>query len=177
MRQGAQVFKEYCEDEEDPSCPGGSRTVMRSPELKDNAALPPLFQARAGDKIYTALRADGEGFRGQHFSGPAPLPVGASFAALVDGARELLAVFVDNGYAISARVEGIKSRGSGGAFSIRLQGPATLWALQALTSRRSAVHNCYEAMALEAFFRASRREAKYTVSWSPSEIVTHWEMS
>jgi hypothetical protein len=168
---GRRLFKEYCEEDE---CPGGTRLVTRDPELQDNALLPAAFQRKTGELIYDGVR---QGFQGVQFGAPAPLRAGATFGEVVAGVAALLAVFEAQGFAIRAGVSGAQPGGGGGGqFTVQLEGPATLWSLQSLASRRSSVYPAYDALAISAFLRASGREARCELQWTDTVVTERWSV-
>ena len=59
--------QEYCEE-----CEGQRRTVVRSAELADNAALPERLQRAAGDRMYSGLL---QGFRVLYLPYRTPTPL------------------------------------------------------------------------------------------------------
>ncbi|KAK9807874.1 hypothetical protein WJX72_011848 [[Myrmecia] bisecta] len=165
---GRQVFQEYCVD-----CETQTRLVTRDPKLQDNASLPLAVQQKAGDLIYQNLRA---GFQGEAFDVPGPCPSGASTADLVQGVQQLMNVFVDRGFALKAQVRPTDSTGACSTFKVRLDGPANLWGLGALTSQRALLTNAYDALAVEAFLRASGRNAVYSSRRTDTAVEQTWTL-
>lgn len=180
MRAGQQTFKEYCGEECPPGgggpgagegIPEGYRLTTRDPALQDNAALPARYEARLGDALYRRIAVDG--FRGTVFGGPAPLGPGASPAELIAGVRALLRVFVDNGFCINAEASDPVGGpdGAGFTFTIRLDGPATLWALQSMAARRAELYPVYTGLASAGFLRACGRQASCSFAWTESTVT------
>jgi hypothetical protein len=162
-----QVFEEYCE-----LCPGEKTVILRDKALSDNAVLPSAFQQLTGDKIYYGLL---NGFQGQLFGAPPPCTVGSSFEEVVEGVRSLLAIFVANGYALSAVLGEVREEAEVCSFKVRLEGPANLWSLQALYSRQSLL-SAFDAMAFEAYLRASGWSGSYQLSWSDTAVTEVWSV-
>ena len=141
------------------------------------------LERRTGELLYAGLR---EGFRGTTFAGvPAPLHPGAPTAAVLAGVEALLRVFVDQGFAIAASVRDVRpasaadlgggSGAAGGvAFTVRLEGPANLWALRARGARRRGVCNAYDALAVGAFLGASGRAWRYSLEVGETAVEERW---
>lgn len=176
MRNGMQTFKEYCGEE----CPAGTdgeyKLITRDPSLQDNQLLPSKFEALLGMKIYSDLR---EGFRGVQFNAPPPAAPNCSTDDLVGGVRALLQVFVDQGFCINADVSNVTEGALPGScsFSVKLDGPCTLWALQSIASRRSNLYPVYDALTVAAFLRASGRSAACSFAWSSTGVTEEWTVS
>jgi len=172
MPKGRMVFEEFCEIEEE--CPGTrKRVVKRDQRLSDNSLLPAAMEAGIGDKIYFNLA---NGFEGLEFGAPKPLGLRHTFAELVGAVEALVKVFVENGYAIKGEVTGVQAdatRGRG-RFSVRMQAPCTLWGLQRLGSQKAPLVNALDAMTVQAFLRASGREASYTLQVNDSSVESQW---
>lgn len=47
-------------------------------------------------------------------------------------------------------------------------------ALQMLASRRSLVYNSYDALAVQAYLRASGRSGRYKLSWTDTTVTEDW---
>ncbi|KAI7836094.1 hypothetical protein COHA_010022 [Chlorella ohadii] len=188
MRKGLQEFEEYSEETE------AMGTVRRDPSLADNALLPGVFFEREGDRLYHGLV---EGFRGVQYGGPAPAKPGASMEELLAGVQQILDIYVANGYALKASVTPGSSGGGGGSgrptlspvdgtsaaagagssFTVKLEGPANLWSLQALAARRSTLYNQHDAAAVAAFLRASGRSSTCRLAWSDTGVVQQWTVA
>ncbi|EFN55426.1 hypothetical protein CHLNCDRAFT_134590 [Chlorella variabilis] len=169
MREGRQVFEEYDEESE------AKRLVSRDPALSDNALLPERYFERHGELIYRGLV---EGFRGEQFGGPPPCAPGASSQELLAGVQRLLDIFVAKGFALKATLTPHTSSGGGGGggFTVRLDGPANLWSLQALAARRSSVYQQHDAAAVAAFLRASGRSSSCRLAWSDTAVTQEWSL-
>ncbi|KAG2436194.1 hypothetical protein HXX76_006506 [Chlamydomonas incerta] len=173
MPKGLQVFREYCEEEENKTCQDRFRVVRRDAAIADNNVLPALFFAKTGDRIYTGLK---DGFRNTQFGAPPPLPASASFAQVTDSIQALLDVCVKNGYALKAEVSDVDEAAQ--SFKVKLLGPVNLWGLTSLNYRRAVVTNCYDAMLIDAFLRASGRPgARYELSTNSSGIEETWVLA
>jgi hypothetical protein len=187
MKNGLQTFKEYCGDECPPSASAPTapsetegqgaedefRLITRDPSLQDNALLPSKFEAELGAAIYTGLR---HGFRGTQFSGaPAPCSPQCSAAEVLKGVQQLLAVFVQQGFCINADIIASSSLADNSLkFSVKVDGPANLWALQSVTSRRGNLWPVYDALAVAAFLRESGRSATCSFSWTSTGVLEDW---
>lgn len=172
MREGVQVFKEYCEEEE---CPEGFRVVTRDPALQDNAALPAAYERAAGQLILSRLR---EGFRGEQYACPAPLARAGSFDDVMRAVDAWLQLFVAEGFAINARVVDARQPAGAarGTFTVQLEGPATLWALQSLASRRSTVLPGYDVLTVAAFLQEAGLQPKCEVEWTDTTVTERWQL-
>ncbi|CAL5223952.1 g6555 [Coccomyxa viridis] len=178
--KGQQEFEEFCED-----CDGRTKLVTRAPELRSNDSLPAAFERAAGERIYDGLR---NGFRGQEFGAPAPLEPRTPIQDIAKNAQQILDIFTANGYALKASIQDVvPSRScastewhgacpSAGTFRVRLEGPATLWGVAALKSRR-AIANAYDAMTLDAYFRSCGCSASYSIRCSDTSIDEFWTIS
>ncbi|GAB4822963.1 hypothetical protein N2152v2_010009 [Parachlorella kessleri] len=169
--QGRQVFKEYCED-----CEGMTRLVTRDPSTQDNARLPELHARLTGERIYSGLV---NGFRGVQYGGPQPCSPGCSFQELMAGVQQVLDIFTGQGFAINTTLSSVTpaASGRGGSFSVKMEGPANLWSLQSLASRRSLVYNAYDALAVAAYLRASGRTPTYKLAWTDTAITERWTVA
>jgi len=164
MKDGAQTFKEYCED-----CEGGSRMVTRDAILQDNSLLPNIFEVRLGDAIYAGLR---NGFQGTQFAAPSPLDSHSTFVDIVSGARQLLKTFLDVGYALRGDISLVDPASQ--TFKVRLEGYATAWGMQSAASRLSRLYPAYDALALAAFVRTSGRRTRCSLSWTNASLEEEW---
>lgn len=166
MRSGRHVFREFCEN-----CEDETQLVMRSPELQDNAKLPSFFEHRLGDKIYRDLL---DGFQGTKFNVPLPVSPDSSFEEVTNGVDQVLQVFVESGYALRASIADANSDDS--TFSVLLEGPATVWGMQAVASWGSSVYPAYDVLAVAAYLRASGWEARCGLSWSTYNLRETWKI-
>jgi hypothetical protein len=175
MRNGIQTFREYCGEE----CPEGNdgeyKLVTRDPSLQDNELLPGRFELDLGNMIYSGLR---EGFRGVTFNPPEPLNPRCSTEDLITGVRSLLNVFKDQGFCINAEVVDVKLGTEPGSlsFKVTLTGPANLWALQSVNSKRGTLFPVYDAFTIAAFLRASGRSATCSFSWTNTTVTEEWNV-
>ncbi|KAG7669134.1 hypothetical protein Ndes2526B_g05412 [Nannochloris sp. 'desiccata'] len=175
MKNGIQTFREYCGEECPEGLEGEYKLVTRDPELQDNMLLPVKFETELGNMIYNGLR---EGFQGVVFNPPAPLDPRCSTEELISGVRALLKVFKDQGFCINADVLDVKP-GVGPysiSFRVSLTGPANLWALQSINSKRGNIFPVYDAFATAAFLRASERSATCSFSWTDTTITEQWNI-
>lgn len=169
MRTGENVFQER------QGAYGELQTIRRDERLKDNGDLPAAFKERVGDKIYQSLL---EGFEEKIFDAPPPYPTTAPFTSIVDGVQKILKVFTSEGYALSAKVEEVEERSTGGGrFKVRIEGPATLWGVRALASRRAFILTDFEAMAIGGFLRASNRTCSYKSGYTDTSFVQLWTVT
>jgi hypothetical protein len=134
--------------------------------------------APAGDLIYDGLL---NGFRGEVFGGPPSAPAGASIQQLAAGVQQLLSIMVDKGYALRATVTDVaasssssSSSSSGGSFSVSIQGSCNLWGINALAARQSLVVNVHDAMVIDAYLRASGRQAQYELRLTEAGLEEDW---
>lgn len=135
----------------------------------------------SGDLIYQGLL---NGFQGETFGGPAPPQPDASIQQVAAGVQQLLDCMVAKGYAISATVDQVQpasgsssrssSAGPGGSFTVTVNGPCNLWALNALKSRNSRVINAYDVMVVAAWLRAGGRSASHEVELLDSGLTERW---
>lgn len=181
IKTGRQVFEEFCED-----CPGQKHVVRRDAKYKDNASLPSFVEELAGDNIYRSLR---DGFRGRDFNGPSEQKAGTHIARLAEDAESIMTIFVQNGYAIKAKVSNVSescsegsceyhgAHGSKGSFQIRLDGPANLWGMAALSSQGSPLHTAFSALAIDGYLRASGVKAQYTLNRTSTTVTHSWNLA
>ena len=129
--------------------------------------------APAGDLIYKGLR---DGFRGEVFGGPPAAPAGASIQQLAADVQQLVSIMADKGYALKATVSSVKSSssGSGGSFTLSLQGPCNLWGMSALGARRSLVVNAFDVMVTDGYLRASGRRSSFRLQLTDAGLEEHW---
>lgn len=180
IAKGKQVFEEFCEE-----CPDQKKVVMRNARYKDNASLPSAVEEMAGDNIYRGLR---DGFRGRDFGAPIQQSSDTHISRLVDDAQNILNIFVQNGYALKAKVSSVTegcsegsceyhgASGARGSFQIKLDGPANLWGMAALANQGSNLHTAYSALAVDGYLRASGVEAHYTVDHTPTAVTHNWTL-
>jgi hypothetical protein len=176
MKNGIQTFKEYCGEECGEGTQGEYKLVTRDPSLQDNQLLPARFELELGNMIYSGLR---EGFRGVVFNPPAPLNPRCSTEELIAGVRALLKVFKDQGFCINAEVLDVRPGVEPGSvrFRVNLTGPANLWALQSVNSKRGNIFPEYTAFTTAAFLRQSGRAATCAFSWTDTTLTEEWEVS
>ena len=177
MRNGLQTFKEYCGEECPPGTEGDYKLVTRDPSLQDNQLLPTTFELNLGNTIYTSLR---EGFRGVQFNAPPPVAANSSVDELIGGIKALLLqVFVDQGYCINADVTNVRPGSVPGSvqFSVKLDGPCTLWALQSVASKRGNLFPIYDAVTIAAYLRASGRSGTCSFAWSSTAVTEEWTIT
>jgi len=175
MKNGIQTFREYCGEECPEGTEGEYQLVTRVPELQDNTLLPAKFEMELGTMLYNGLR---QGFNGTVFNPPAPLNPQCSTEEVINGVRALLKVFKDQGYCINAEVLDIKPgvEPDSISFKVSLTGPANLWALQSIASKRGNLFPVYNAFTTEAFLRASERSATCSFSWTDTTITEQWNV-
>lgn len=123
--------------------------------------------------IYNGLRG---GFRGETFGGPPAAASGASIQQLTADVQQLLSIMADKGYALKASVANVKSNssGSGGSFTVSLQGPCNLWGMSALGARRSLVVNTFDVMAIDAYLRASGKQGRFSLQLTDAGLEEQW---
>lgn len=171
MQAGELVFQEKL------GASGEVQTVRRDSRLRSNADLPAVFKQRTGARIYQALV---EGFEGADFGAPTPCPPGATSAEVLDAVSQLLRSLVaGGGFALSAAVTPLAAAaGPSGQglvrFKVRVEGPANLWGVRALASRRAAVLNDFEAMAIQGLLQASQLVATYRSKYSDTYAEHVW---
>lgn len=168
MRHGQQTFEEACGPEQ---CDNDKRFIVRDPVFRENSSLPGAWEHRVGDAIYSGLR---EGFQGVPFRGvPEPLDSSAPHSTIVTAVTQLLDVFVNGGYALSAEVRDVDS--GTGTFTVSLNGPATLWALQGMAARQGTLYPAHDALAIAALLRASgRRRVECKLAWTDTTVTEKW---
>lgn len=154
--------------------------MTRRPEIQNNALLPSLFESRVGERIYLGLK---DGFRDVQFGAPAATTRAAGFDAAFQNCRQLLDIFVEKGYCIKAELSNpttIPSSSSatpggvGYSFTVNVQGPASLWSLQGLASKRSSILNAYDALVMAAYLRASGWSPSCELGWDGSIVTEKW---
>ena len=119
---------------------------------------------------------------------PPGLAKGAGPSDVLEGVSRLLAALTLAGYSLNFRAtpggpdrssSGGSSSGSGRAplvLTIRIEGPATLWGMQALAARRAPLITSHDALAVGAWLRASGRSAVCTLSWTDAAVSQVWEV-
>ena len=170
----AKSVQEFCEEcdgdiEEKPF-----RVVRRDSALKDNKQLPRRLQLQVGRTILEKMRA---GFRDETFECPAPLRAGASPSMVASAVQELLQSFVANGFAIKARLSDVATApGSAGTmtWSIRVDGGANLWGLQALQARRALLSDSFDSFAVLAFLDAAGFDAQFSLEATDAYVDQTW---
>eukprot|EP00899_Mesostigma_viride_P021865 jgi/Mesvir1/29680/Mv13037-RA.1 len=164
---------------------GNMTTITRPPELADNKLLPGAHFVRTGDRILDRLM---NGFEGVAFGGPTVCGQPGSFECVITGVKRLMEIFAEQGYALRISVTDIVGSRSDatdqpasqlpanavGAFRLRVQGPATLWGVRMLLSRRALVLPQFDAMAVSAFIRACGRRGTFVSEYSDTSIDTEW---
>lgn len=165
-------MQEFCENCEGEALERPFRLVRRDPALADNKRLPRRLQLEVGRTVYAKMR---EGFRGSEYACPAPLGPGASADEVRAGLEMLLGTFRSNGFLINARVSDLEA-GSGGAMSwtLRTEGAANLWGLQALQARRSLITDAFDAFAVLGWLDASGIEASFAVDANDTYAEQEW---
>ena len=167
-------MQEFCENCEGEALERPYRVVKRDVSLSDNRKLPERLQLQVGRTIIGYLR---EGFRGETFGCPAPLPATASPQELAQAVQELLDVFVKNGYAIRARIENVQARSGGGAtWIVLVEGGANLWGLQTLQFRNALVTDAFDAFAILAFLEECGFKGKFEIDADGSLAEQTWSI-
>ncbi|KAK9794616.1 hypothetical protein WJX73_010418 [Symbiochloris irregularis] len=179
MRYGKQTFQEWCEE-----CEDQQRTIQRSAELRDNQSLAPALLQRAGDAIYAGLQS---GFRGETYDVPQPCPTGASLDELASCVQGVLDVFVSKGYAQKAQVSCVNCHrdehsiewhgagAGGGAFTVHLERPSTLWGLGRLNGG-SSVAPAFDALTVAAYLRTCHCQASWSIKQRANGVDETWEV-
>ena len=112
-------------------------------------------------------------------------PAGATNSELLKGVQQLLDVFVANGFALKSSLQvtaGSDAAGDGPAaagpttFTVRLEGPANLWSLQALAAQRSSLYTQHDAATVAAFLRASGRGSTCRLAWTDTAVTQQWSL-
>lgn len=135
----------------------------------------PLLPAPA---LYQAVRAIAT--QEEVFGAPPPCSPGAPLTEVAQQLQQLLTIMVDKGYALKcevAEVEPEEPGSSRGSLVVRTQGPATMWGLSALSYRRAAVANAFDAMVTGAFLRASGRQASYSIELTDVGVEHTWQVA
>lgn len=153
MKQGKQVFKEYCGD----GCTDGYAIVTRPPELQDNALLPSEFCNRLGEYLYNKL-AQMEDFNNE------VLHVISSSMEPYEVAHVVEEYFQKLGYCVKFDIE----HGSlGKQFTIKSYGGVNSFALQYLKNKGSSVYPLYDGLLLAFLFRRLQFSCSVlSASWS-----------
>lgn len=170
MRKGELVF------EERNGAFGELRTVRRDASVLDNSQLPMAFTKKAGNLIYERLL---EGFEGETFKAPRPCPANSDSLQLIEGINQILQLFVDQGYALKANLEEIKSEKSSNDLKLRIRliGCSTLWGMQTLASRRALILTNFDSLAVKSFIEASLRTASYKTHFTDTYKEELWTVS
>lgn len=109
---------------------------------------------------------------------PAPLSAaGAPLGQVLAGVQQLLDIYTDRGYALKATLTPGASGGGAAEFTVRSEGSANLWSLQALASRRSAVYNVHDAATVAAYLRACGLSSTCRLSWTDTSVVQAWSVA
>jgi hypothetical protein len=115
--------------------------------------------------------------QGEVFGAPAPCSPGAPLTEVAQQLQQLLAIMTDKGYALKCEVAEVQPDSPGsssGSLVVRTQGPATMWGLLALSYRRAAVANAFDAMVAGAFLRASGRQCSYSIELTDVGVEHTW---
>ena len=165
-------LQEFCENCEGEALDRPFRLVRRDPALADNKRLPKRLQLEVGRTVYAKLR---EGFRGSEYACPAPLGPEASASEVRAGVETIMGTFRSNGFLINAKLSDLEA-GSGGAMSwtLRTEGAANLWGLQALQARRSLITDAFDAFAVLGFLDASGLEGTFSVDANDTYAEQQW---
>ena len=163
MRNGKMLFNELIDAN------GTTVVVSRADNPKsprDNAALPDAHAQIVGERILTWID--------DRFPTIAPkVPVSGggrpSAAALMDGVRQIAAVFEINEYMLQDSIE-LNSGGNG--FTWTLVAPANLWSSLFLRARGDYPSNDFEAKAVLAYLRRCGVPASVTSKYTDTR-VTH----
>jgi hypothetical protein len=133
----------------------------------------------------------------QEFGAPEPCDPTADLDSVVEGMRKLVDALVSKGYALRGNVVGggggttaapsgggAGEAGVGGAgkpssrkVTVRLAGPATLWAAQALAAKGINPPNEYLGYCLTAFCRASGVRSVYSSKVSDTSVDLEFTIS
>ena len=153
MKNGKQVFKEFCGEE----CEEEYKIVTRSPELQDNQLLPGAFYNRLGALLYDKL-SQMEDFQQEI------LAVVSKRMEPVEIARLIETYFQKLGYSVKFEVT---SDPQGKQFTIRSYGGVNSFALQYLRSKGSMLFPVYDGLLLaHVFDRLGFSCSSVSVTWS-----------
>lgn len=153
MRNGKQVFKEFCGD----GCDEEYVIVTRSPELQDNQLLPGVFYTNLGALLYSKLSASDD------FQHEVVEAVSAGMNPH-DIARVVEMYFQKLGYCVKFEVN---HDSKGDQFTIRSYGGVNAFALQYLSSKGSSIFPVYDGLLLAHIFdRLGISCSTISVTWS-----------
>lgn len=172
MRNGKQVFKEYCEE-----CEDSYRLITRDPSLMDNAKLPFAFYNRLGARLLLKLM-DMEDFRDMILPSIERLKQsGGASSDVLECSRNILEYFVSKGYAISSQIGSIDEAQDGSLnFTVKSNGPADLWALQYCSSHGSDILPLYDVMVLSHVIQLCGKKPSCSVQWTTTTLTQGWNV-
>ena len=144
------------------------KVTERNPALLTTAALRKYVPRAMGDNVLRMAETD---FADAELAVPAPCPARGDITKCVyEGAKLILQSLVDGGYALKVNVGLLERHGDVGKFTVRLEGPCTLWAAQALRNRRATVSPEIECYVLDAWARRSGAELAWASRIGDSSI-------
>lgn len=138
-----------------------TRRARRDPALSDPLKLRAVVAANVGENILSHAETD---FADAELAVPNVAACGADgVVCAYDACAALLRSLVDAGFALGCTVGDFVPDGEGGgAFTARLEGPATLWAAAQLRARRVTLNNDIDAFAVAAL----AKRAGFYAAWS-----------
>jgi hypothetical protein len=157
MRNGKQVFKEFCGD----ACDEEYVIVTRSPELQDNQLLPGAFYTDLGALLYNKLSVS------EDFQQEVVDVISASMKPL-EIARVVEMYFQKLGYCVKFEMD---HDSQGNQFTIRSYGGVNAFALQYLSSKGSSIFPVYDGLLLAHIFDMLGFSCS-TISVTWSNLVT-----
>jgi len=168
MKDGKQVFKEFCGD----TCEEPYKLVTRPPELQNNATLPLAFNSRIGALIYEKLGENDE-FREQVIPSVDALQKSATQETVRGVIRAVLQYFCSKGYSVRFDIDTFEEE-----MIVKSYGVATLFALDYCRGKQSTILPLYDALLLKHIFNTVGGEAtamnQVDVSWTTQFTTQRW---
>jgi len=167
MKDGKQIFKEYCDD-----CEEQYVLVTRDPSLQDNEKLPQVFQQEMGEAILTKLGEFDKSVESMIDS--KIINKKTSFPELLNVVTSVLDSMTSMGFAVQATVSEIGDGAKPASFRVTLSGPSNLWAVQYLNSKNQNLLPVYDTFVTKALFKRANKEAVCRVRWTRNSIIEDW---
>lgn len=167
MYDGKQVFKELCEQCEEP---GTYNLVTRDPALQDDAKLPEAFMMRVGDVLVDKFVKEEPSLLDSLNSMPQTKGTSADVLTPI---KVFLEYMQGQGYCVGYEID---EKGDND-FRVKLFAPANIWAVQYVNSKgRTAPLPIYDAYVIACLLRKARRQAKCTFRWTRNTITEEWTL-
>ena len=149
-----------------------TKVIKRDPAKLSNAMLPQRHYEIVGNKILEKL----DELFGETPSAIPPVNSQSTSKNLVDSLKQIVNLFLINGFAFDGKVELIKDSPDGkipgSQIEITLTAPATLWSGKALQLKKANITNDFLLKTATAFLKRSGYDVKSSLKYTSSQEIS-----